>query len=87
MLNTILDMAARVISADAYAVWRLQEDGGAWKLIAPLGLSDANERNALQKDAPGMAKCLVHIAISRDRRRTGHFSSPFSPPRGPASIS
>ena len=52
VLPTILEMAARLIAADAYAVWRRQEDAGTWKLLASYGLSDRYERILSSKGAP-----------------------------------
>lgn len=39
VLKGILDLAGKILSADAYAVWRVLGDGCTWKAIAVRGLS------------------------------------------------
>jgi PAS domain S-box-containing protein len=50
VVATVLDMAVRLLEADAYAVWRLQDEHGTWQVIASRGLSDSYERTATLKD-------------------------------------
>jgi GAF domain-containing protein len=63
VLETILDVAARVISADAFAVWRRQDDRTTWHLIASRGLSDGYGRVLHQQDSPGVALPETPIPI------------------------
>src|SRR5262249_43095420 len=39
VLNSILDLARRLIGADAYAVWRFLRRHGEWRVLADRGLS------------------------------------------------
>jgi PAS domain S-box-containing protein len=56
VLRGIVEIAAKSIVADAYAVWRKQRSGGVWKLITSQGLSAGYERNAFENAAsPGQA--------------------------------
>lgn len=43
-VRTVLELAARFITADAYAVWRRQDSDGTWARIASQGLSRNYER-------------------------------------------
>ncbi len=57
----ILDLAAGVIQAEAYAVWRAQ-NGQTWKIVAASGLSDSYTAQTLEsRSRPGMTN--VPIAI------------------------
>jgi len=40
LLSQTLDLASGLLAADAYAVWREQEDGTTWRTIAQRGLSE-----------------------------------------------
>lgn len=44
VLAGILDIASRVLSADAYAVWCEMDDHGTWRAIATKGLSEQYRR-------------------------------------------
>ncbi|HLK31643.1 MAG TPA: GAF domain-containing protein [Terriglobales bacterium] len=41
VLDRILELSRQLIHADAYAVWRLDEDGSTWRVLASRGLSAA----------------------------------------------
>jgi signal transduction histidine kinase len=41
VLNRILDFAARILSADGYAIWRYRGDSGMWHILASRGLSES----------------------------------------------
>jgi signal transduction histidine kinase/PAS domain-containing protein len=40
VLRTIIELAQRFVTADAYAVWRQEKETGAWKITSFSGLSD-----------------------------------------------
>ena len=54
VLPGILDLAGKVLQADAYAVWRASDDRQTWRAIALRGLSPAyrTEITAAPSDAP-----------------------------------
>ena len=39
VLPSILDLSRRLISADAYAIWRYEPQGRLWKIVSAAGLS------------------------------------------------
>jgi PAS domain S-box-containing protein len=62
LLPTVLDLAQRVVTADAYAVWRYRQATDTWQAIATRGLSVAfqqatihNYRGTVPFDAPILA--------------------------------
>ena len=48
VLDRILELAGRLVQADAYAVWRRRE-GGVWNVVISSGLSDQYERTATER--------------------------------------
>jgi len=52
-LRTIFELAARFVTADAYAVWRMRPES-TWVRVASLGLSDHYESVAFSKTATGL---------------------------------
>ncbi|MCA1560987.1 MAG: GAF domain-containing protein, partial [Acidobacteria bacterium] len=46
VLPAVLDLAARVVKADAYAIWRFE--ASAWRIVESRGLSDAFTRTVVE---------------------------------------
>ncbi len=62
VLSQILDLANRIVAADAYAVWHTQGDGGQWRMIAGRGFSPGFETDF--QSEPGVV--LSHIVTVPD---------------------
>lgn len=61
VMPKILDLAAGVIQAEAYAVWRAQ-DGRTWKILAAKGLSDNYTSQILEsRTQPGMGPTPIVV--------------------------
>ena len=41
VVSRLLDLSRRLISAEAYAIWRLDAAAGYWRMVSSAGLSDA----------------------------------------------
>ena len=61
VLASILDVARRLVPADAYAVWRLHPDRNQWLVQAAVGLSDAFQQTviAMSESTPGMPRTPI----------------------------
>lgn len=61
VLNAVLALSRRLISADAYAVWRYRPDSARWGIELGSGLSDDYQRSsvAVLKGAPPMSDAPV----------------------------
>jgi PAS domain S-box-containing protein len=46
----ILDLSRRLISADAYAVWRQDFQSGAWRIVASAGMSEAYNEQTIREE-------------------------------------
>ena len=52
----ILDLSRRLISADAYAIWRQDAESGAWRIVSSAGMSESyNEQTIHGSDQPQYA--------------------------------
>jgi PAS domain S-box-containing protein len=56
VLRTIIELAQRFVTADAYAVWRWQKETGAWRITSFSGLSEeyAKTEFVSTADAPNL---------------------------------
>ncbi len=53
VLPAILDLARRLVEADAYAVWRFDKPAGEWRVVSAVGLSEGYRRTAARSGAEG----------------------------------
>lgn len=51
VLRTIVELARRFGSADAYAIWRKSSDSSGWTLVSSTGLSEEFVRSGITQDA------------------------------------
>ncbi len=63
VLSDILDLAGKVLAADAYAVWRAFDDRKTWRAIVLRGLSPAyrTEIKAAPEDAPASIQATEDV--------------------------
>jgi PAS domain S-box-containing protein len=56
VLGGILRLSQRLLTADAYAIWRYSAESGQWTIAASDGLSEAYQKSAIQmlQTTPGM---------------------------------
>ena len=77
VLDRILAISRELIAADAYAVWRLDESAGMWRMLASRGLSAAYlERSSIVgsgitelSDEPIVAADVHQLPLLEHRRR------------------
>ena len=77
VLDRILALSRELIAADAYAVWRLDESAGMWRVLASRGLSAAYLENssiagsgiADLSDEPIVATDVHQLPLLEHRRR------------------
>lgn len=77
VLDRILALSRELIAADAYAVWRLDESAGMWRVLASRGLSAAYLENssiagsgiADLSDEPIVAADVHQLPLLEHRRR------------------
>ncbi len=77
VLDRILALSRGLIAADAYAVWRLDENAGIWRVLASRGLSAAYLENssiagsgiAELSDEPIVAANVHRLPLLEHRRR------------------
>ena len=71
VLPGILDLAGKVLAADAYAVWRASEDRKTWRAIALRGLSPAyrTEIKAAPEDTPDSIQATEDVLSDPDLRK------------------
>ena len=77
VLDRILAISRELIAADAYAVWRLDESAGTWRVLASRGLSAAYlERSSIAgsgitelSDEPIVASDVHRLPLLEHRRR------------------
>jgi PAS domain S-box-containing protein len=61
VLNAVLTLSRRLISADAYAVWRYRSMSGRWGIELASGLSDEYQRSSIEvmEETPSMTETPV----------------------------
>jgi len=64
----ILDLSRRLVSADAYAIWRQDVESGTWRIVSSAGMSESyNEQMIQEADQPQYA--LGEPVIAEDVTR------------------
>jgi signal transduction histidine kinase/CheY-like chemotaxis protein len=72
----ILDLSRRLISADAYAIWRVNRAMKTWHMVAQEGMSGAYQENGLEDleqtaallDGPFIAEDVTHVPQLSERQ-------------------
>lgn len=66
VLRTIIELAQRFNSADAYAIWRKRDADGAWTLVSSAGLSEEFVRSGVAQNAGPGSRSLSEPMIFED---------------------
>ena len=73
----ILNLARRLISADAYAIWRCDDASQTWRIVASAGLSEDFRSHLVEDRAPGnqltgpfIAEDVAQVEQLAERRAT-----------------
>ncbi len=61
VLARTLELAQRFVTADAYAVWRVDPGTERWRIISSAGLSESYSREETFTDAPRLDASLIII--------------------------
>jgi PAS domain S-box-containing protein len=69
----ILDLSRRLVSADAYAIWRINRPEKTWRMVAQDGMSGAYPENGL-KDLEDTGALLERPLIAEDVLRAPELS-------------
>ncbi len=73
----ILDLSRRLISADAYAIWRQDVEGGRWRIVSSAGMSEHYNKQTIDEadqpqyapDEPIIAEDVTRIPLLSARRK------------------
>jgi PAS domain S-box-containing protein len=76
VLSSILQLAKRLLPADAYAIWRLHAPSGRWRIALAAGLSDEYQQEVVREpneatrmsDAPVVADDVFNLPLIADRQ-------------------
>jgi PAS domain S-box-containing protein len=77
VLAAILELARRLLPADAYAVWRFHAASGQWRIEAASGLSEAYQQASINvmaqtpqmTEAPVIAEDVAELPLLAERRK------------------
>ncbi|HST50775.1 MAG TPA: PAS domain S-box protein [Pyrinomonadaceae bacterium] len=72
----ILDLSRRMISADAYAIWRQKPESGVWHIVSSAGMSEAYDESITSQDeqpryvldGPVIAEDVTELSLLATRR-------------------